>query len=241
MTGTEPAVTRTLEVPVDFSAYELHLALQVSLGYNDYESFEFVRPGLTVGVEPLYAGAGITHEGHHYRHADEVEAGELWSRVGQTLDYTYDFGRLWGFKLTLLDRVARDAELPSCTAAENAAPPEDVDSLDAYYGLLIAAADETLALHDLAVQILGEGFDASGPDPSTITDHLAQLFGEEVEPHGTEADDADEFDWWDPTRYDESMRIRVKRQEIDAQLPPSLDGLPAGEKQAALLRVLRAK
>lgn len=238
MTGTEPAVTRTLEIPADYSAYELHLAVQVSLGYDDYEPFELVRPGLTVGVEPAYAGAGITHEGHRYRHADEVEAGDLWSAVGQAVDYTYDFSRLWGFRLTLVARFAAEGELPRCTDAREAAPPEDVDSLAAYYGLLIAYADSEIGLHDLAVQILGEEFDPRGPDSEEITENLAALFGEAVEPHGTEREEGD-FDWWDASKYDEAMRIRVKRQEIEGQLPPSLGELPAADKQATLLRVLR--
>lgn len=237
MNGTEPPVTRVLELPADYSAYEFHLTLQVALGYNDYEPFEFVRPGLTVGVEAAYAGAGITHEGHRYRHADEVEASELWTAAGQTLDYTYDFARLWGFKLTLLLRAPGDREVPYCLESREAAPPEDVDSLAAYYGLLIAYNDPSIELHDLAVQILGEDFDQAGPTTETISEHLTALFAEEVEPHGVETDEG--FDWWDPSRYDEAMRIRVKRQEIDGQLPASLEGLKAAEKQAALLRVLR--
>ena len=238
MTGTEPPVTRTLEIPADYSAYELHLALQVSLRYNDHEPFEFARAGLTVGVEPAYAGEGITHHGHRYRHADEVEAGELWAAVGQALNYTYDFSRLWGFKLVLLERVAREGELPVCREAAEGAPPEEVDGLAAYYGLLIAYGDPAIGLHDLAVEILGEGFDARGPGAEEITDDLAQLFGADVEPHGTDADD-DEFGWWDPSTYDEAMRIRVKRREVDERLPSTLDGLGAGEKQAQLLRALR--
>ena len=239
MTGTEPLVTRTLEVPADYSAYELHLALQVSLRYNDYEPFEFVRTGLTVGVEPAYAGEGLTHDGHRYRHADEVVAGDLWAAVGQALDYTYDFSRLWGFKVVLLERVARGGEVPVCTQAAESAPPEDLDSLAAYYGLLIAYGDASTELHELAVQILGADFDARGPGAEGITDDLAQLFGEEVEPHGTASDDDDEFPWWDPSKYDEAMRIRASRREVEERLPGTLDGLRAGEKQAELLRALR--
>ena len=238
MRAIEPPVVRVLEVPTDFSAYELHLALQVALGYNDYEPFEFVRPGLTVGVEPAYAGTGLTHQGHRYRHADEVEAGHLWRAVGQALDYTYDFARLWGYTITLLSRRESDAELPRCLESAGAAPPEDVDSLEAYYGLLVAFADPALELHGLAVEILGADFDPRGPSAGEVTDELAGLFAAEVEPHGTEVDD--DYDWWDPSKYDEAMRIRVKREEIDRALPASLDGLAAAEKQSALLRALRS-
>lgn len=235
---SEPPITRVLEIPADYSAYEFHLALQVSLGWNDREPFEIVRPGLTVGIEPSYAGEGITHEEHRYRHADEVEARELFATVGQTINYTYDFSRLWEFHVTLLELVERDSELPTCTEVFEAAPIEDADDLDAFYGMLIAYRDPSIHLHDLAKELLGEDFDEHGPHADDVTAHLAELFGEEVEPNGTEAED-DDWGWWDPSKYDDKMRLRVKQEEIQQELPRGLRQLDAGAKHAELLRVLR--
>ena len=237
---SEPEIIRELEVPADYSVYELHLALQVSLGWNDLEAFEFVRTKLTVGVESAYAGAGLVHDGHTYRHADEVLAGELLPRVGQQATYTYDFSRLWEFRLQLLGRVERDHGLPVCTRVEEAAPIEDADNLEAFYGMLIAAADPRQQLHELALQFLGDDFNVSGPTPAEVSEALALLFGEEVEPHGVEDDQSDaDWGWWDPSKYDDRMRLRVKQQEITDSLPEDLDTLNPQDKHAALLKVLR--
>lgn len=239
---TDPAVIRVVEVPADFSVYELHLVLQVSLGWNDREPFEMVRAKLTVGVEPSYAGAGIVHDGHAYRHADEVDANTLFQFVGQRVAYTYDFSRLWEFELTLLERIERTGELPICREVKEAAPFEDADDLDTYYGILIAYADPDQQLHDLAVSLLGEEFDLKGPDPEEVTEHLALLFTDEVEPHGTDQENADaDYGWWDPSKYDDKMRLRVLQDDIERQLPPDLGQLNTGDKQQALLDILRGK
>ncbi|MFK8055216.1 MAG: hypothetical protein AB8F78_03760 [Saprospiraceae bacterium] len=238
----DPSIIRVLEVPADYSAYELHLALQVSLGWNDREPFEMVRSKLTVGVEPSYAGAGIVHDGHAYRHADELEASDLFQFVGQQVAYTYDFSRLWEFDLKLIARVDQEGELPICTLIKEAAPIEDADDLDTYYGILIAYSDLDSVLHDLAVQLLGDDFDFNGPSPEEVTEHLGLLFSDEVEPHGTgqDGDDAD-FGWWDPSKYDDKMRLQVLQDDISRQLPPDLGSLETGEKQQALLDILRGK
>ena len=234
----DPAVVRELEMPADYSCYELHLALQVSLGWNDREDFELVRRGLTVGTEGSYAGAGLTHDGHRYRHADEVEARELFGVAGQTVTYTYDFARLWGFDLTLLATAERETELPRCTRVEGLAPLEDADDLETWYGLLLAYADPAIALHDAAVQILGEDFAGEPPSAAVVTEHLEELFAEEVEPVGS-SDDDDDWGWWDPSKYDDRMRLRVKQQEIDEELPADLSERAPRERYAELLRVLR--
>ncbi len=239
---TDPPIVRVLDVPADYSVYELHLSLQVSLGWNDHEPFEMVRSKLTVGVEPSYAGAGIVHDGHAYRHADELEAKDLFQMVGQQISYTYDFSRLWEFDLTLVERIEKDGELPICLEVQEAAPLEDVDDLDTYYGILIAYADPSIALHGLAVNLLGEDFDISGPRPEDVTEHLGLLFSDEVEPHGTDQDEADaDYGWWDPSKYDDGMRLRVLQDDIERQIPRDLNNLDTGAKQKTLLDILRGK
>lgn len=238
----DPPVLRVLDVPADYSVYELHLVLQVSLGWNDREPFEMVRSKLTVGVEPSYAGAGIVHDGHSYRHADEVEVNELFKMVGQRVSYTYDFSRLWEFDLTFVERLERDGELPICLEVQEAAPFEEADDLETHYGILIAYADPSMQLHDLAVTLLGADFDPAGPTPEEVTEHLGLLFSDEIEPHGTDQDDSDaDYGWWDPSKYDDKMRLQVLQDDIQRQLPPDLGSLNSGEKQQTLLDILRGK
>jgi hypothetical protein len=183
---SDPPIVRVLEVPADYSVYELHLALQVSLGWNDMEAFEFLAPKLTVGVEPGYSGDGFEHRGHRYRHADDVEAQSLFAFPGQTIRYTYDFGRQWNFDLKLLAITEGEGDLPVCIEASAAAPPEDVDDLVSFYGMQLAYFEPDQPLHSWARDVLGEDFLPQGPDPADITALLATLFSDSPEPHGTD-------------------------------------------------------
>lgn len=238
--GLPVAVTRELLVPEDYTVYELHLCLQVALGWQDTAAFEFVRRGLTVGTEPAFAGEGITHEGHRYRHADEVSLRALIGQVGHEANYTYDFGRLWGAKLRVLDKRDDATELPACTEVAGVAPPETLDHKEAFSLLLEAAADEGHELHPVALAELGEDFASTPPPAELVTEALRELFAEEVAPLAEdEGADGEDWGWWDPSTYDDKMRLRVLRQEMEQELSHVSRGASAADRSAALLDALR--
>ena len=240
LTGLPLDVTRELLVPEDYSVYELHLCLQVALGWQDTAAFEFVRRGLTVGTEPAFAGEGITHDGHRYRHADEVTLRALIGQVGHEATYTYDFGKLWGAKLRVLEKLDAEAELPACVSADGLAPPETLEHKEAFGLLVDAMADETHEMHVLAEAQLGDAFSLVPPPPELITEALHELFAEEVAPLADSDDDEEDgWGWWDPSKYDDKMRLRVLQQEMDQALTYEVKGGSAGERRAALLDVLR--
>lgn len=162
--GLPVPVVRELAIPEDYSLYEVHLCLQVALGWNDMASFEFVRKGLTVGIEPSFSGEGITHDGHRYRHADEITLRQLIGQVGHAATYTYDFSRLWGGELRLIEKLRDDAELPECLSVEGTAPPETLVHKDNFELLLEAAADPSHDLHALAQSEFGDDFEVVPPE-----------------------------------------------------------------------------
>ena len=239
--GPGELVTRTLQVPDSYTAYELHLCIQVALGWDDREAFEFVGAELTVGTEAKFAGGGITHGGHRYLHADEATVVDLLATVGERVSYTYDFGRFWTGKLTLAARSWELDELPSCTQASGVAPPELLEDREDLEALRAAYEDPSDGLHALAVATFGEDYEFGDPDPDEITMALEELFGEEVDPHGdTEAEEED-WGWWDPSKYDDKMRLRVLREEIEEGISGEITGSTAAERQAALLAALRGR
>ena len=243
--GLPIPVVRELAVPEDYSLYEVHLCLQVALGWNDMASFEFVRKGLTVGIEPSFSGEGITHDGHRYRHADEITLRQLIGQVGHAATYTYDFSRLWGGELRLIAKSKDDAELPECLSVEGIAPPETLVHKDGFELLLEAAADPNHDLHALALSELGDDFEDVPPEAEEITEHLQELFGEEIAPYsdGEEEDDdpSDDWGWWDPSKYDDKMRLRVLQEEVSEELRGQVAGGTTAERQASLLDALRGK
>ncbi len=242
--GLSVDVIRDLAIPEDYTLYEVHLCLQVALGWNDMAPFEFVRKGLTVGIEPSFAGAGITHEGHRYRHADEITLRQLIGQVGHAATYTYDFSRLWGGELRVVAKLDQAADLPSCLAVDGIAPPETLAQKEGFELLLEAAADPSHELHRLALSELGDDFEVDAPEADEITDALHELFGEELAPYSDGDDDADASDdwgWWDPSKYDDKMRLRVLQEEVSEELRGQVAGGTAAERQSSLLDALRGK
>ena len=245
LTGLAHAVERTLLVPDTYSAYELHLCIQVALGWEDLEGFEFVGSQLTVGTEATFAGEGLAVGGHRYQHADEVTLDMLFGPLGERVSYTYDFARFRTATLTLVAREWSVEELPSCTHVSGAAPPESLDDPEDLPALQAAYERPDDGLYAVARAVLGEDYDPAPPSAADVTTALEELFAEEIEPYGTEGEDDDDDDdesaWWDPARYDESMRLRVLREEIDERLADKLSGASAAERQASLLAALRAR
>ncbi len=236
--GVDPPITRQLEIPVFYSAYELHLAVQVCYWWNDLSDFELVEGTLTVGTAPSYAGAGLTHGGRRYRHADEVTVGDLFAATGDRVEYTYDFDKRWTVALVLRGRSYADSELPSCTTGERAAPPEDVGGAGGYEALLFALADATHPAHVLAEETLGAHFESELFNPRSVDEALAELFGEAEE---EDDDEADSWSSWNPAAYDDKARIEDLKYEVDQRLPSlnELKGLSAGQRAAALAQAIK--
>lgn len=238
------AVVRELLIPEDYSLYEVHLCIQVALGWDDMASFEFVRSGLTVGVEPSFAGEGITHDGHRYRHADEITLRQLIGQVGHRATYTYDFERLWGAELRLLAKTEQESELPGATGADGLAPPEALAHKGSFGLLLDAFADPTHELHAVALAQLGEDFEMTVPETEEITEALLDLFADAIDPLTASQDDEDgddDWGWWDPSKYDDKMRLRVLQEELGETLFGRVSGGSASERQSSLLDALRGK
>ncbi len=238
-------VLRELAIPEDYSLYEVHLCIQVAFGWDDMAAFEFVRKGLTVGVEPSFSGDGITHDGHRYRHADEITLRQIVGQVGHAATYTYDFARLWGAELRLVGKLGEGAELPTCLRVEGVAPPETLDHKEAFGLLIDAATDPSHDLHVLALSEFGFDHELVAPEPEDVTEHLHEMFGEEVGAYADDSDDDDEGDasqdwgWWDPSKYDERMRLRVLREEVSEELRERVQGHTAAERSASLLAALK--
>lgn len=68
----------------------------------------------------------------------EVSVGEVFTEVGTTVQYEYDFGDGWMHHLELVDRSSHPMQevLPLVISGENACPPEDCGGLHGYTELL---------------------------------------------------------------------------------------------------------
>ena len=97
LAGSKPAIFRQVEVSSEITLLELHLLIQVVMGWSNSHLFQFMRGDLIFGSqspedpdEPLdlISANGVTVAG-------------VLKRPGQTIQYLYDFGDSWDHKIKL--------------------------------------------------------------------------------------------------------------------------------------------
>ncbi len=138
----EPLIWRRLQVPGDYTLWDLHVAIQSALGWNDSHLHAFAQldhpdGGPRFGI-PMdeFDDMAPTLPGWEHRVADVL------TPANPRLEYGYDFGDGWEHVITLeaILVAAPGKKYPRCTAGERSGPPDDCGGPSGYESLL-----ETLA------------------------------------------------------------------------------------------------
>lgn len=145
----EPPIWRRLQVPGDYTLWDLHIAIQSAFGWMDSHLHEF-RRGEYRDDSARY---GIPMEefddvpplpGWEHRVVDVLGIGK------GCLHYEYDFGDGWLHRITLEEILppAPGKKYPRCTAGERNGPPDDCGGPGGYADLLEVLADPDDPEHD---------------------------------------------------------------------------------------------
>lgn len=132
---TDPPVWRRIQVPETYTFWELHVAIQDAMGWEDYHLHEFTLKNPSNGME---SDIGIPDEEGDFD--DDMLAGweqkiaEWFSMKNNKADYMYDFGDGWEHDIILEKILPRDKNIkyPICIDGERACPPEDCGSIPGY-------------------------------------------------------------------------------------------------------------
>lgn len=135
--GIEPPIWRRIQVPSDYSFWDLHVAIQDLMGWLDYHLHEFriKRPG---GQKVIEIGLPDTETDRKVLPGWEVPISAYFTEPGTLAAYSYGFGDGWEHKVLLEGALIRDGSLkyPLCVGGERACPPEDCGGLPGYEHLL---------------------------------------------------------------------------------------------------------
>ena len=130
-----PRVWRRVQVPDEYSFWDLNVAIQDSMGWCDYHLHKF-----RFQLQDEIVKIGIPDDTDE---DDNIEAGwnvklvEYFPEPGVRSLYEYDFGDCWQHEV-LLEKVLRreaDVKYPRCIAGKNACPPEDCGGPGGYADL----------------------------------------------------------------------------------------------------------
>jgi hypothetical protein len=148
----EPQVWRVIQVPGEFSFWELHIAIQDAMGWLGYHLHEFRHEQRPSGHSMRF---GIPLDDDEIMNPNllpcwNVNIGDHFRRPGDEMYYVYDFGDNWVHEV-LLEGVLlwqKGLKLPRCIDGRRAAPPEDCGGPSGYADLLEVLSDPAAEGHE---------------------------------------------------------------------------------------------
>lgn len=132
-----PPIWRRIQVPADYSFWDLHVAIQDSMGWLDYHLHEFrVKKPRSRKVDVI--GIPDTETDRSVIAGWEVPISEYFVTPGVAAAYDYDFGDGWCHEVLLEGILLKESSVkyPVCVTGERACPPEDCGGIPGYETLL---------------------------------------------------------------------------------------------------------
>jgi len=119
MREVEPLVERVIDVPAAITLDDLHVVLQVALGWTDSHLHQFCTDHATYAVP---------FESWDHAEAQVDERGVPLSSLPMCFVYAYDLGDGWEHDIAIL---GRGGDLPGCVDGKGACPPRTAAALPA--------------------------------------------------------------------------------------------------------------
>ncbi len=165
--GVEPPIWRRIQIAQTATFWDLHVAIQDAMGWQDshLHAFRFVGSELTLGIPD--------EDGF-----DEDDTQPGWETgIFSELDYftplalyEYDFGDSWLHEVRFEKMVEcdRKAGYPRCVDGARRCPPEDCGGAHGYEELLRVLADPDDDEHESTLAWCGGRFDPEEFEASSI-------------------------------------------------------------------------
>lgn len=153
----EPSIWRRIQVPADYSFWDLHVAIQDSMGWLDYHLHEFLlkKPR---GRKLVKIGVPDTETDRNVLPGWEVPISSYFVEPGIIAAYNYDFGDGWHHEILLEGILLKESTVkyPVCVAGARACPPEDCGGAPGYERLLnVFATPGTEQYQDMVTWLKG--------------------------------------------------------------------------------------
>ena len=146
MHSIKPAIWRSFELDEDATFWDLHMAIQDVMSWDNAHLHEFIisdphmKHDLVIGVpiDDRFMDPGEQPDPAWMR-----ELSSVFIDIGEKATYRYDFGDGWECDVILegMFLSPKKVKYPRCVAGERAAPPENCGGVGGYYGLLEVLAD----------------------------------------------------------------------------------------------------
>ncbi len=168
--GIRPPIWRRIQVPDNYTFWDLHVAIQDAMGWMDCHLHEFTVPDPRGGA-PVRIGVPDPEYGFHAVLPEEKQRISDWFFVeGKPAVYTYDFGDDWEHTVKLEKILPREEgeDYPRCVRGKRACPPEDCGGPWGYLQLLEVLADPGHEEYEEMLEWLGEDYEPEWFHPEEV-------------------------------------------------------------------------
>ena len=165
--GIRPPVWRRFQISSTDTLADLHVALQVLMGWANVHMHQFVKDNYHYGEPDEGFSKGFLNEAN-YR-LDQILKNEK-----DTLFYLYDLGDCWEHQI-LLEKIlpfTTEVTLPVCIKGRRACPPEDVGGVGGYSFFLEAINDSSHPENKGLIEWIGGDFEPEHFDMALVNDLL---------------------------------------------------------------------
>lgn len=170
--GIEPVIWRQIVVPASYSFWNLHVAIQDSMGWSDCHLHMFRIANPETGVideigipdDDSFEDDPVCHPGW------ELPIADYFMEPGDRADYEYDFGDSWNHEVFLEGIILREpkTKYPKCTGGKRACPPEDCGGIGGYEMLLKILRDPSHEEHESMMEWVGGRYDSKAFEPKNV-------------------------------------------------------------------------
>lgn len=177
-----PSVWRRIQVPEAYTFWDLHVAVQDSMGWTDTHLHEFVVKNPKTG---RIVKIGFPDEDFGTKVAEgwKKKINGFFSLHNPQAEYIYDFGDNWRHVVTLEAILPRQAGVhyPLCVGGERSCPPEDCGGSCGYEDFLEIIMDPKHEERDSMLTWVGGNFRPEHFECSEVvfddpTERLKRLF-----------------------------------------------------------------
>ena len=249
--GIRPPIWRRIQVPGNYSFWDLHVAIQDAMGWFDLHlhSFEMINPKTGFKEEIGIPDDDFGAFDHDVIPGWERRISSYFTTDNSKALYLYDFGDDWTHEIRLEKTLTPDKDIayPRCIKGKRACPPEDCGGAWGYEEMLETLSDPEHEDYENTVEWIGEFFDPEYFDLSEIEfedpqDRWDMAFTEDWEPGDEDLDgnwDAAD-DYLDDEEEPENLLQSISRQHMfeiwKRAKSRDFDGL--SEEEARLAQVM---
>lgn len=154
---TSPLVWRTFLAHEFIELSELHMLIQMSMGWQASHLYGFKINNKSYG------------DADHMHSADGVLLSDVLG-LSKKFSYTYDFGDNWVHEIEITKTLETDPRMtyPVCVGGENACPPEDCGGVDGFSDLKKLLSGKACEEKDEMLSFLGGFYNPNTFDPNFV-------------------------------------------------------------------------